>query len=376
MRVTFVSNFINHHQIPFSNALYERLSDRYCFIETEPMEEERKNMGWEESNLKYVHRLYEEEELCTDLIQNSDVVLAGWAPRGEKIIEERLLQGKVTFRISERIYREGRWKAVSPKGLISKYKEHVRFRNSSAYLLCSGAYVAGDFNLLGAYPNKKYKFGYFPPLRTYEEGELWSKKPDRIQIVFAGRFIPLKHAEYLLYLARDLKELKKDFHIHMIGSGELSDDLKRQTKEFRIEEFVSFYGFMEPEKVRDIMEQCHIHIFPSNHLEGWGAVVNEAMNSGCVPIGSLSAGAVPYLIEHGVNGLIYPKDNYDLLKAQVLYLFENPDKREQMAHCAYETIVTLWNAEYAAEQLLRMMEEALLGKNPTPSKEGPLSIAE
>ena len=47
------------------------------------------------------------------------------------------------------------------------------------------------------------------------------------------------------------------------------------------------------------MEKSHIHLFTSNHLEGWGAVVNEAMNSGCAVVANREAGAVPYLIEHG-----------------------------------------------------------------------------
>ena len=46
MKVTFVSNYINHHQIPFSDALYERLGPDYCFVQTMPMEEERVAMGW------------------------------------------------------------------------------------------------------------------------------------------------------------------------------------------------------------------------------------------------------------------------------------------------------------------------------------------
>ena len=46
MTITFVSNYINHHQIPFSNAMYAQSGEDYCFIQTEPMEEERRNMGW------------------------------------------------------------------------------------------------------------------------------------------------------------------------------------------------------------------------------------------------------------------------------------------------------------------------------------------
>ena len=41
MTITFISNYINHHQIPFSNACYELLKEDYHFIQTQPMEEER-----------------------------------------------------------------------------------------------------------------------------------------------------------------------------------------------------------------------------------------------------------------------------------------------------------------------------------------------
>jgi hypothetical protein len=37
---------------------------------------------------------------------------------------------------------------------------------------------------------------------------------------------------------------------------------------------------MPPEEVRVHMEQSNIYLFTSDFGEGWGAVLNEAMNSG------------------------------------------------------------------------------------------------
>ena len=34
MQVTFVSNYINHHQIPVSNEMYARLGEKYHFVQT------------------------------------------------------------------------------------------------------------------------------------------------------------------------------------------------------------------------------------------------------------------------------------------------------------------------------------------------------
>lgn len=73
-------------------------------------------------------------------------------------------------------------------------------------------------------------------------------------------------------------------HIHMVGSGEMEEQLKERVEKYGLENRVTFYGFQKPDQVRRIMEKCHIHVFTSNHLEGWGAVVNEAMNSGCVVV--------------------------------------------------------------------------------------------
>ncbi len=376
MTITFVSNYINHHQIPFSNALYERIGEDYCFIQTMPMEEERLTMGWgvDITALPYVKCLYQDEYECRKKIAESDVVMFGWTER-EDIATERLQSGKITIRVSERIYREGQWKAVSPRGLLAKYKEHIRYRNKNVYLLCAGAYTASDFHLIGAYPGKMFRWGYFPETRIYSEETFASMKKDGpLQIVWAGRFIPLKHPEYVVRLAGSLQKKDYDFKVHMLGSGELEEDIRRQIEHAGLSKRFLLYGYQNPEKVRDVMEQCHIHLFTSNHLEGWGAVVNEGMNSGCVEVVNAQVGAAPYLIEHGVNGLLYSNNSYQEMEKLVLDLFEHWEERKVMGKEAYRTIVQEWNAEHAAEELL-LFTKCLVEGRLAPAASGPLSPA-
>ena len=385
MTITFLSNYINHHQIPFCNACYELLGNEFFFVQASPMEEERVAMGWHTDGitLPYVHCLYEKEEKCLSLIEESDILLAGWSER-EDLVQKRLLAGKPVIRISERIYREGQWKAISPKGLIHKYREHFRFRNDRAYLLCAGAYVASDFALIKSYPEKMYRWGYFPETVKYTDEQWQSLKAKEgiLSIVWAGRFMPLKHPEFMIRLAEYLKKRDDlwqgkaytDFCIHMVGSGEMEQELQCMAKESDVEDKLIFYGFMEPEKVRRIMEKSHIHIFTSNHLEGWGAVVNEAMNSGCAEVANVQAGAVPYLVEHEKNGMIYPDGDFDKMAQAVCFLIENPKRMEEMGRAAYETITSLWNAEQAASELVRFAEGVLKGE-AVPAASGPLSQA-
>lgn len=377
MTFTFVSNYINHHQIPLCEALWSRLGEDFTFVQTMPMEEERVAMGWgvDVRKLPYVQCLYEEEYECRKKIAESDVVLFGWSER-EDIASERLASGKVTMRVSERLYREGQWKAVSPRGLAAKYQEHIKYRRQNVCMLCAGAYTAADFRLIGAYPGKLFRWGYYTKLRTYDEEQLAGMKEQdgRLHLVWAGRFLPLKHPEYVVRLAKTLHEKGYPFFVHMLGDGELEPQIRREAEAAGLTEWFRFYGYTEPERVRDVMERCHIHLFTSNYLEGWGAVINEGMNSGCVEVVSERAGAAPYLIRHGENGLTYPKDSYGKMEELVLDLFENWEARKGMGRAAYETIRDLWNAEYAAKELLRFAEGLLRGEI-APGKEGPLSAA-
>ena len=377
MKLTFISNYINHHQIPFCNCLYQELGEDFSFIQTEPMEEERVRMGWavDAHAIPYVHLLYEEEEICRRLIDDCDLLLAGWMEK-EELISARLGSGKPAIRISERIYREGQWKAVSPKGLIHKYKEHVRYRNKPVYLLCAGAYVASDFTLIHAYPGKKFRFGYFPEKKIYGSGELERMKGQgkEVQLVWAGRLMPLKHPEFVVRLGEDLKKKGYSFHIHLIGSGEMEETVKQDIQSRGLEDKITMYGFLDPARVRERMEKSHIHLFTSNHLEGWGAVVNEAMNSGCAVVANREAGAVPYLIEHGKNGMIYSGGSYEEFLGAVCFLMEHGEERRKMGENACQTIVSLWNAQNAAEQCLRFYDNWLQGK-VEPPPEGPFSTA-
>lgn len=180
MKITFVSNYINHHQIPLSDELFATLGDDYRFIQTEEMEAERVQMGWDADTnaLPYLLKYYEKPEECKKLIMDSDVVVFGGTD-DESYITKRLQAQKPVIRYSERLYRDGQWKAVSPRGLRKKYLDHTRYRKSPVYLLCAGAYVPSDFHIVRAYPDKMFRWGYFPPFVKQDVEQLFEIKEKR-----------------------------------------------------------------------------------------------------------------------------------------------------------------------------------------------------
>ena len=109
-------------------------------------------------------------------------------------------------------------------------------------------------------------------------------------------------------------------------------------------------------------------------MEGWGAVLNEAMNSGCAVVASNAAGSTPFLIEDGKNGFSYSYGDINALYRAVTTLLENPERRCEMGVKAYETIVNEWNADNAAERLVCLADRILSGEAcPTVYSSGPCS---
>lgn len=372
MKVCFVSNYMNHHQMPFSDAMYKRLQEEYTFIQTEAMEEERVRMGWNQNicNLPYMKYYYEEEDLCHKIIMESDVVIFGGTDE-ERYIEERLKAGKVIFRYSERLYKCGQWRAISPRGLIKKYHDHTRYRYAPVYLLCAGAYVPSDFHIVRAYPGKMYKWGYFPAFKEQDLDKLMEQKreKEKVTLLWAARFIDWKHPEIPVQLAEHLKREGYDFLLVMIGGGDMEQEIAQLVREKGVEDVVTLAGYRTPEQVRESMELADIYLITSDYKEGWGAVLNEAMNSGCAVVASHAIGAAPYVINHEEDGILYQSGNVEELVNQVKFLLTNVSKREYIGLKGYNKIKKLWNANVAADRLLFLFEQTMKKWEETKSHE-------
>lgn len=380
MKVTFYSNYLNHHQLPLCQALDRLTGHGFTFVATTPVPAERLNMGYQDMNKQYpfVLTTYDSAEnarIAQVLALKSDVIITGSAP--EVYTRMRVEQGKLTFRYSERIYKKGIWHAFSPRALRSMLVNHRKYHNRPLYMLCASAYTPFDFSLAGAYIGKTYKWGYFPEVKQQDVDALLTRKRtnEKVRLLWVGRMIELKHPEMALKIAERLRAKGFDFEMQLIGNGKMENQLKTRIQEAGLSQHVHMLGAMSPEAVRSHMEQADIFLFTSDFQEGWGAVLNESMNSACAVVASHAIGSVPFLLEDGVNGLIYRNGNEDDLYARVVRLIEQPALREQMGRNAYRTLAEMWNADVAAERFLALAQALLNGDEPVLFAQGPCSRA-
>ena len=124
------------------------------------------------------------------------------------------------------------------------------------------------------------------------------------------------------------------------------------------------------------MERAGIFLMTSDEKEGWGVVLNEAMNSGCAVVASHAAGGAPILLRQNDNGYLYPSGNTEALYERVKYLLVHPEEQERLGLSAYRTVTEHWNAETAAERLITLIRCMMNGDvYPMPYTDGICSPA-
>ena len=382
MKLVFITNYIHHHQIPLADEFYRLLGDDYKNIATEALPDWLIKGGYDPSiSRPYVIRAYENDLNRRDakqLVNDADVVIVGSAP--EEYVEKRIEAGELTFRYSERWFKKKPWFLSGPHAWFNLWHDHIRYRNKPLYMLAASAYTCRDVNAVGAYKNKVFKWGYFTKVEDFpleaSANFCASSEEAEVHIMWCARFLRWKHPELPILLAKRLKENGYKFVLDMYGSGTKLEPTKRLASKLGVLDVVHFLGNLPNDEILKQMRRHEIFLCTSDKNEGWGAVLNESMSNGCAVVASNMIGAVPFLVEDGVNGLIFQSESIASLESKVESLLTNQKFRQRLAENAVVTMRTLWSPNNAAQQFLQLVQAINNHDINSVAKNGPCSQAE
>lgn len=354
---------LNHHGRFMCDSLYKILGDDFRRITTQQVNEERLNLGYQQNAITPYNSTQINVDLKTviETISWCDVVDYGAAP--EEYLTEAIKQNKIVFIRIERLFKEGIWKLLIPKVFLRYYRKYIRYRkNPNVYYLCVSGYAAKDLALIGVKGSHVLQWAYCPEFLLMDDN-VFKRCSETIQIVWCGRMIGWKHPEMAIKIAKSLKNQGYAFSMKMLGTGDKLEQIKNMIYKYDLTKEVEILGAVNASLVRTYMKKADIFLTTSDQNEGWGVVVNEAMNSGCAVFATYEMGAVPVLIEDGKNGYyIYPGKETEVAQ-KIIELGNDSQKLFDIKKAAYETIRDYFSPDVYAQRFVEMANDALINKD-------------
>jgi glycosyltransferase involved in cell wall biosynthesis len=163
--------------------------------------------------------------------------------------------------------------------------------------------------------------------------------------LFAGRLSKEKGALTLLKAFKDL-----DVPLRIVGTG----PMEAECREFASSNYmnhVTFEGYCEGEKLKELFQQAAFLVVPSECYENASMSILEAFAYGKPVVGSNLGGTVEQVLS-GETGLLFEAGNAEALAGAILNLWEESSKIESMGRFARRRVETDFCATRHVEQLL------------------------
>ncbi|HTH94027.1 MAG TPA: glycosyltransferase family 4 protein [Rhodocyclaceae bacterium] len=252
---------------------------------------------------------------------------------------------------------------------IESVSRAYRFSNAIMCRLANKVVVHGPFVRdealkLGTAPGKliEYNNGISATQRQLISG-FPEKRNQGIEnevktLLYVGRIEEDKGALDLLEAFLRLPDRHR-LQLHYIGSGGAVTALQAKITSLGLNDHVRLLGSLEHDEVFSHMHHATAVVTPSQSRfpEGRCKTAMEAFYVG-TPVVAPDYGPFPYLVEDGINGLLYPANDVDALAAALQRIVNKPDLAAQLEQGARHSGQRLMRPELPFHQALRLIFRA------------------
>jgi len=146
-------------------------------------------------------------------------------------------------------------------------------------------------------------------------------------LISGGRMVKRKDFRTIIQAMTLLRHL--DIELLLFGDGSEKEFLMRLAIELCVDKRVSFLGYLSEEEKFQYLDLSDIYILSSLH-EGFGIVLQEAMQVGLPIISTNNGGQVDFVID-GVNGYLINVGDHDKLAQHVVFMLKNEDVMKKIS---------------------------------------------
>jgi len=145
-----------------------------------------------------------------------------------------------------------------------------------------------------------------------------SDKPvgSMIEFILVGILSEVKGIDILLNAVKKVADKGiHNFHISIIGSGAILDELRAQSAQLKIEQFISWKGAMDQRQIARELRESDCFISSSRH-ESFGVAIVEALATGLPVIATKSGGPEDIIKQN--NGILVNKEDPGALAEAII----------------------------------------------------------
>lgn len=178
------------------------------------------------------------------------------------------------------------------------------------------------------------------------------------RIVVLGRLVPHKRIEVVLRSAARLRHRWPDLQVDIAGDGWWRDQLVRLVAELRLEDNVTFHGYVDESAKSGLLASAWVNAVPSVK-EGWGLTVMEAGAHRTPTVAFTHAGGLSESVRDGETGLLVDGDHEEFC-AVLERLLSDPDQRTALGAAAADWAAR-FTREAAVSRWTRLLDDVLGG---------------
>lgn len=167
-------------------------------------------------------------------------------------------------------------------------------------------------------------------------------------ILTVSRLVKRKNHELMLKAINALG--RDDSHYLIVGNGPELASLQHLAAELKINDQVSFLTDVSDEDIANYYQAADIFMLPTLNLgadiEGYGIVYLDAAHFH-LPIIAGRDTSAEEILQHEVSGLLVDSTSLEAISANLKYLLDHPEARQQLGEAAYNHLQTLpdWTAK-------------------------------
>ena len=180
------------------------------------------------------------------------------------------------------------------------------------------------------------------PLDEFPFRERSLRQNGEWRFVQAGRLIEKKGLPVTLRAFASFLKRYPNATLTIAGEGPLLGQLLDLARELKIDNRVSFTGFISQEQLRQLYYASHIFLHPSEtgpdgNQEGIPNSMLEAMASG-LPVFATQHGGIPEAIKNGESGVLVREHNHEELGRGLLDAVQDPGFLSRIARTGAEVV--------------------------------------